>query len=156
MTTGIYKLVFAPGVEYVGKSVDIDSSVEDQCTSLLRNKSTEIMQAAYKAHGMPTVETIVECHRDHLDFLEEFNIAIMHPILNNIKHKNFISTEEFELVNNNEALLKLSTIKLLELIVEYEGVPDLEIRLQEKEETIAQLNVELKLAKRPWYRKLFG
>lgn len=124
MTTGIYKLIFAPGVEYIGKSINIEDRWDEHQTNLLRNKAAVKMQAAYKVYGMPDTRILAECHKDHIDFLEEYYIAAERPLLNTVRATGSMGPEDFDLVKRNEKLLFNSTIEHLELIEEYEFALD--------------------------------
>lgn len=123
MKSGIYKLTFAPGIFYIGKSTDVERRWEEHRTNLLRNKASEKMQAAYKQYGMPRAELIVSSHRDHIDIIEQYVISTLNPPLNTSKGKS-ISHSEWELLMRNECALTMSTVNHIELLEEYKRVID--------------------------------
>lgn len=120
MTTGVYKLIFAEGVEYIGKSIDIEQRWNEHYTSMLRNKAAAKLQSAYKVYGIPKGIVLIECHRDHIDFLEDYYIEVERPMLNTVRLDSTMNIEDFELVRRNEHLLQKSTMDHLKLLDEYE------------------------------------
>lgn len=140
MKCGLYKLVFAPGVEYIGKSVDIEKRLEEHRINMLRNKASERMMAAFHKYGMPTAQILLECHEDHISMLEAYFINKYAPSLNTVYPKT-MSDEQFQVLVRNPELLNLSTVELMDMIerfasqaIEYDNtIADLETTIEDLE-----------------------
>lgn len=183
MKSGIYKLTFANGLYYIGKSVDVEKRWDEHRTALLRNKASAKMQSAYKEFGLPKAEVLIECHPDHLDLLEQYFITHDRPVLNTTKG-NSITKEDWELLMRNRYALNMSTvdhIKLIEIYTETlktitESLEQVRIEVDElkRKRTEEELNTELgkKLEhtsqelnryrelyhqelEKPWWKKVF-
>jgi len=194
MTTGIYKLIFAPGVEYIGKAKDMENRMEEHVSSFLRNKAAAKMMSAFKQYGQPRAEVLAMCHEDHIDFMECYYIERERPILNT-QICDSISDEDFEIVQEKLPMLGYSTIDHLKMIKEFneriarlqDELADAETRadmlqqdfdekhatltaviemknkerrfriaIEDKEREIKELEQQLKLEQRPWYKRLLG
>lgn len=85
MKTGIYKLTFPGGASYIGKAVNIDKRWEQHSRSMNNGTSAKPLQNEYNAYGEFPIGTILtECHREHLDVLEDHFISSYKPILNTV------------------------------------------------------------------------
>lgn len=115
MTTGIYKLIFAPGVEYIGKANDIEDRWDEHASSFLRNKASAKMMAAFKQYGYPDGKILITCHKDHIDFMECYYIDRERPILNTQMGFS-ISDEDFEIVQKMITMLAYSTVEHLRIL----------------------------------------
>lgn len=117
MTTGIYLLKFADGLEYVGQAIDIDKRWEAHKSNMLGNKAAAKMQQAFKKCGFPSFEVLDECHKDNLDILETFYIQLLRPALNTVL-TGMYSNEELDIIERNKDLLHMSTTELLNVFSE--------------------------------------
>jgi hypothetical protein len=79
MTSGVYRLTFSNGADYIGKSVDIATRWKQHMDKLRAGK---LMQAAYDSWGEPNAEILVRCHEDHIDIVESCLISRLRPCLN--------------------------------------------------------------------------
>lgn len=73
MKSGIYLLKFTYSGEeytYVGKSVDIDTRLQQHHTSFIKRKAAKKLQNLFELCGEPDVYILQECHPDHIDVLE--------------------------------------------------------------------------------------
>lgn len=173
MTCGIYSLTFADGIQYVGKSIDIEKRWTEHFKSMKQNKAAAKMQAAYKKYGLPDGEVLFDIHPDHLDIVECYIINKYRPVLNTTVSASITECDFDELVENPE-YLKWSTlghirkiiqgatqVEKLELEVEklsagYE-VPEFhKLALAEAERDAAHAKHRLKAYQDlPWYKRLF-
>lgn len=117
MISGIYKLTFKNGDEYIGKSSNIEKRWEEHKSSFYRNKASEKMMNAFHTHGMPEFSVLMEAHKDHIDILEAYYISCERPSLNSVIAK-CIHDDDFDLLMENRDLLKLSTVEHIETIVD--------------------------------------
>lgn len=184
MITGIYELTFADGSFYIGQSVNVDARLKQHVDDMLDGKHTAKIQNAYNTNGLPKVSLLIECHKDHLDYLEGYYILSLKPNLNTTIPKN-IPIEHIESLLGT-GYFTLSSLDLMDRLIEEDHNTEI-IRglLEEKAETekeimdrvfpgmnqkledatemirilhisIDQLNAELKLARQdPWYKRLF-
>jgi hypothetical protein len=128
MTSGIYKLTFANGDEYVGKSNHIEKRWEEHRTSFLRNKAAAKMMNAYHKYGMPEFKTLMVAHKDHIDILESYYISCERPSLNSVIAK-CIDHGDFEMLMENQELLEISTVQHIAEIVDSKETIDECIKL---------------------------
>ncbi len=70
MDSGIYKLTFASGNFYIGKSENIPKRWKTHETNFLKGTHTKKMQAEYDAYGPPTYAVFLTVHADHIDIYE--------------------------------------------------------------------------------------
>lgn len=82
MTSGVYRLTFSSGADYIGKSVDIEARMKQHATALKSGKAAGPMQAEYEKSGMPDATILFICHPDHIDLVEALCISRMDPKLN--------------------------------------------------------------------------
>jgi len=141
-TSGIYRLTFAPGVEYIGKAIDIEKRWEEHANSFLRNKAATKMMAAFKQYGYPNGEILATVHKDHIDFMESYYIDREKPSLNTVRSES-ISDEDFELVQELISLLGYSTIDHLKTMKLLQQTKDeLRDELESALEQVARLQIE--------------
>lgn len=117
MISGIYKLTFKNGDEYIGKSNNIEKRWEEHKSSFYRNKAAEKLMHAFHTHGMPEFRILMEAHKDHIDILEAYYISCERPSLNSVIAK-CIHDDDFDLLMENQDLLKLSTVEHIGTIVD--------------------------------------
>lgn len=153
MTSGIYKLSFRDGSEYIGKSVDIERRWEEHQQSFLNGKAAKKLMDKYYQFGMPDMEIMYLVHKDHLDISEEFAIYAEKPELNTVlkdcpftpNEIQFLLThmkDEYELFWNSSTISHLR--KIMELYDEIDRLEyELEYNKNENEETVEDLKSKL-------------
>ena len=118
MNSGIYRLTFSSGKFYIGKSIDVDTRWKQHFNKFATNKAARPMQLEYEKCGLPKTEVIFNCHRDHIDILEEW-------LIDEYKCENMLNTTYPEversdagatLINKSKKLLQLSTFEHLEML----------------------------------------
>ena len=84
MTSGIYKLQFANGDFYIGKSTDVNRRWQQHFKSLEDGKHTGPLTEAYRLSGcrLPVANLLLEVHPDLLDEYENYFINNWRPTLN--------------------------------------------------------------------------
>jgi predicted GIY-YIG superfamily endonuclease len=118
MASGIYRLTFSSGKYYVGKSLDLETRWKQHFNKFATGKAARPMQLEYDRCGLPQTEVIFDCHRDHIDILEELLIdQLKGPDMLNTTYPEVNRTDEIAiLINNSRDLLNLSTFEHLELL----------------------------------------
>jgi hypothetical protein len=118
MPSGIYRLTFSSGKYYVGKSLDLETRWKQHFNKFATGKAARPMQLEYDRCGLPQTEVIFDCHRDHIDILEELLIdQLKGPDMLNSTYPEVNRTDEVAiLINNSRDLLQLSTFEHLELL----------------------------------------
>lgn len=108
MNSGIYKLTFSDGNTYIGKSVDIGRRWDEHCAAFSAGKAARAMQTAYSLCGLPSLEVLVRCHRDHIDLMETVFVWLESPSLNGCATWN-VSAEDITLLSSIPVDLGSST-----------------------------------------------
>lgn len=123
MASGIYRLTFSSGKYYVGKSLDLETRWKQHFNKFATGKAARPMQLEYDRCGLPETEVIFQCHRDHIDILEELLIdQLKGPDMLNTTYPEVNRTDEVAiLINNSRDLLHLSTFEHLELLHKVEA-----------------------------------
>ena len=123
MPSGIYRLTFSSGKYYVGKSLDLETRWKQHFNKFATGKAARPMQLEYDKCGLPQTEVIFDCHRDHIDILEELLIdQLKGPDMLNSTYPEVNRTDEVAiLINNSRDLLQLSTFEHLELLHQVES-----------------------------------
>lgn len=136
MASGIYRLTFASGKFYIGKSLDLETRWKQHFNKFATGKAARPMQIEYDLHGLPETECIFYCHQDHIDIMEEWLIDQFKctEMLNTTYPKVNRTDEVCELINNNRELLNLCTWDHLKIISKAEDV----INKAESEKIVAQ------------------
>jgi hypothetical protein len=118
MASGIYRLTFSSGKYYVGKSLDLETRWKQHFNKFATGKAARPMQLEYDRCGLPQTEVIFDCHRDHIDILEELLIdQLKGPDMLNTTYPEVNRTDEVAiLINKSRDLLQLSTFEHLELL----------------------------------------
>ena len=131
MTSGIYRLTFSSGKYYVGKSLDIPTRWKQHFNKFALGKAARPMQLEFDRCGPPQTEVLFECHKDHIDILEEWLIdQLKGPDMLNTTYPDLERTKEIaELINNSVGELQLSTWEHLELISNYKIIAEESIRI---------------------------
>lgn len=75
MNSGIYKLTFANGQFYIGKSENIPKRWKTHETNFVKGTHTNKMQAVYDQYGPPEYRVALRVHPDHIDIYEGIFIA---------------------------------------------------------------------------------
>jgi hypothetical protein len=102
----------------VGKSLDLETRWKQHFNKFATGKAARPMQLEYDRCGLPQTEVIFDCHRDHIDILEELLIdQLKGPDMLNTTYPQVNRTDEVSiLINNSRDLLNLSTFEHLELL----------------------------------------
>jgi hypothetical protein len=118
MASGIYRLTFSSGKYYVGKSLDLETRWKQHFNKFATGKAARPRQLEYDRCGLPQTEVIFDCHRDHIDILEELLIdQLKGPDMLNTTYPEVNRTDEVAiLINKSRDLLQLSTFEHLELL----------------------------------------
>jgi len=140
MTSGIYRLTFSSGKYYVGKSLDIDTRWKQHFNKFALGKAARPMQLEFDRCGPPKTEVLFECHKDHIDILEEWLIdQLKGPDMLNTTYPDIVRTEAIaDIINTNTGELQLSTWEHLELIQNYKVIADEAIKLSKRWEDKVQ------------------
>lgn len=126
MASGIYRLTFSSGKYYVGKSLDLETRWKQHFNKFATGKAARPMQIEYDRCGLPQTEVIFECHRDHIDILEELLIdQLKTPDMLNTTYPEVDRTDRVAiLINNSKDLLQVSTLEHLEMLHSNQGEVD--------------------------------
>ena len=118
MASGIYRLTFSSGKYYVGKSLDLETRWKQHFNKFATGKAARPMQLEYDRCGLPQTEVIFDCHRDHIDILEELLIEQLKgpDMLNTTYPVCDLTDEVATLINRSRELLHHSTFEHLEMI----------------------------------------
>lgn len=83
MTTGIYILRFHNTDNvYIGQSINIEDRLKSHILSARAGRSSRKLNEAYATYGEPSVEILIECTEDELDFNENLAIEIFNSVDN--------------------------------------------------------------------------
>lgn len=83
MTTGIYILRFRNTDKvYIGQSIDIEERLKSHVLAAKGGRSSRKLNEAYAAYGEPSVEVLIECNEEELDFNENLAIEIFNSVDN--------------------------------------------------------------------------
>lgn len=118
MASGIYRLTFSSGKYYIGKSLDLETRWKQHFNKFATGKAARPMQLEYDRCGLPQTEVIFDCHRDHIDILEELLIEQFKgpDMLNTTYPVCDLTDEVATLINRSRELLHHSTFEHLEMI----------------------------------------
>jgi excinuclease UvrABC nuclease subunit len=146
MTSGVYRLTFSNGADYIGKSVDIATRWKQHMDKFRAGKATRLMQAAYDAWGEPNAEVLVECHEDHIDIVESCLISRLRPRLNSTIPKDPIPGYALEdLIHYLGAPTIEHIVRISELLQSKEEYAKV---LEDRDETIEHLQATAKHLRR--------
>jgi hypothetical protein len=118
MAAGIYRLTFSSNKFYIGKSLDLETRWKQHFNKFATGKAARPMQLEYDRCGLPQTEVIFDCHRDHIDILEELLIQQFKgpDMLNTTYPQCHLTDEIATLINRSRELLHASTFEHLEMI----------------------------------------
>ena len=174
MTSGVYQLKFGRET-YIGKSNNIERRWEEHANNLAAGKAAKKLQAAYKRYGVPERIVLFECHPDHIDLVETLMVDRFKPSLNNAGTV-YISGPDVGTLWDSDEMLKLSTgdhlrtidrqqkviarisDELMQLLDEDDVANELvntRQALSELMKEVVDLKLQLTIAKKPWWKKLF-
>lgn len=117
MKTGIYSFTFSDGSQFVGRGLDLDKTWKAHLQDLKTGVASRNLQLAYNKLGIPRVQVLQECHSDHLEILESYYVCLLQPTLNDVGSVK-IDDPNLHILQTNSELLKLSTVELLNHIVD--------------------------------------
>jgi hypothetical protein len=120
MASGIYRLTFSSGKYYVGKSLDLETRWKQHFNKFATGKAARPMQLEYDRCGLPKTEVIFDCHKDHIDILEELLIdQLKGPDMLNTTYPQVNRTDAVAiLINESKELLQQSTFEHLDQLHE--------------------------------------
>jgi hypothetical protein len=145
MASGIYRLTFSSGKYYVGKSLDLETRWKQHFNKFATGKAARPMQLEYDRCGLPQTEVIFDCHRDHIDILEELLIdQLKGPDMLNTTYPEVNRTDEVAiLINKSRDLLNLSTFEHLELLHQVEAkITQIRGQKQESDQALEAMRAE--------------
>lgn len=169
MTTGIYQLTFSSGRRYIGQSVDIEARWKQHADKMRKGTAAKPMQAEFNAHGFPSSDILMVCHKDHLDMMESMFINSncikhKHLMLNTSIPKDYTNAEIYT-IEKNEEYLKYSIVQLIHQVstakanitnLENATPPDVKT-LKEDIRKLIIINKALSIeASKSWWQKLFN
>lgn len=145
MASGIYRLTFSSGKYYIGKSLDLETRWKQHFNKFATGKAARPMQLEYDRCGLPETQVIFDCHRDHIDILEELLIdQLKGPDMLNTTYPQVTRTDEVAiLINKSRDLLHLSTFEHLELLHQVENkITQLREQKQESDDALEAMRAE--------------
>lgn len=145
MASGIYRLTFSSGKYYVGKSLDLETRWKQHFNKFATGKAARPMQLEYDRCGLPQTEVIFECHKDHIDILEELLIEqLKGPDMLNTTYPVCDLTDRVAiLINKSRELLHASTFDHLEMIhASQDEINKAKLQQQKAEQELEDLRSE--------------
>ena len=145
MASGIYRLTFSSGKYYVGKSLDLETRWKQHFNKFATGKAARPMQLEYDRCGLPQTEVIFECHKDHIDILEELLIEqLKGPDMLNTTYPVCDLTDRVAiLINKSRELLHASTFEHLEMIhASQDEINKAKLQQQKAEQELEDLRSE--------------
>lgn len=130
MTSGIYQLNFDNQAYYVGQSQDMETRWKQHADKFLKGKAAAKMQDAYNQLGMPSARILIECHKDHLDNMENYYISLQKQYVNclNTSAPALDPTIDYQWLIDNSFVLQHSSINAInatvKLIADQEKLQD--------------------------------
>ena len=122
MTTGIYRLNFASGNFYIGKSVNMEVRWQQHQESMQKGKAAANMQAEYNIYGFPDPRIVFTCHPDYLDILEgiEINARWGPNILNTTRppYREFQDEVDVMVYEHTQSILQHSVPMVIKVFIE--------------------------------------
>ena len=147
MKSGIYQLTFSNKMRYIGKSVDIERRWTEHKYSFEQGKAASKMQHEYNRCGLPSAEVLLQCHRDHIDIMEAYLIAVHRPELNTTVEMP-ISDDDYRELMRQSQLLEESTVEHIKLISDLaDKINSLEDEAESQQEYITELEKDVELEK---------
>lgn len=151
MNSGVYKITFANGDTYIGKTNDFDRRLKEHCTKMQKGTAAkDMMRAAIASNGNFSFERLIECHPDHIDILEAYYINTEHPTVNTTRTSS-IDRYGYSILIRDPDLLDLSTVqhveRIHELNTEAHGYLELLVESDKKIEGLEAFKKELSTSK---------
>jgi len=135
MDSGIYRLTFANGDTYVGKSLHLRTRWKQHADKINKGSAAKNMMEAYYMSGkqLPETEVLLECHPDVLDVYENYFINLIQPVLNTQIPDIKPESEQWALIRHMEAGSAIYSIPIMLLTLEeFSGkTTELEEQLEE-------------------------
>ena len=119
MTSGIYQLNFNNKAYYIGQSQDLEARWKQHAEKFKAGKAAKKMQDAYDELGMPNVTVLIECHKDYLDIMESYYIALQRkqPHCLNTTAPALDPKIDYEWLLQNMPMLKISSIEIMSSLI---------------------------------------
>lgn len=149
MTSGIYQLNFNDQAYYIGQSQDLEARWKQHAEKFKAGKAAKKMQDAYDELGMPTVNVLIECHKDYLDIMESYHIAEQRKLPNclNTTAPALDPKIDYDWLLQNTHMLKISSIDIISNLLTAVKEKD---ELQVEHDTIKkQLNNKFLITRAP-------
>lgn len=120
MDSGIYRLTFANGDTYVGKSLHLRTRWRQHYDKISKGSAAKNMMEAYYMSGkrLPDAEVLLECHPDVLDVYENYFINALEPVLNTQIPDLKTENEQWALIRHMEAGSAVFSIPTMLLALE--------------------------------------
>ena len=137
MTSGIYQLNFGNQAYYVGQSQNMEVRWKQHADKFRKHKAAEKMQEAYNRYGMPVAGILIKCHKDYLDTLENYYIAIQkqYPNCLNTSAPPPDPNVNYQWLIDNPYILEYSAINMMGTVV---MIREREMKLKEEHEQLKQ------------------
>lgn len=124
MRSGIYSLVFAGSLHYIGQAQDFETRWVQHEDSFIKGLAAKKLQGAYNKFGSPTYEVIVECHKDYLDILETYyiheHVRYMGNLNTSIPCKDTeVDYEKLAAIANSTAILMIPMSQLIDILIKH-------------------------------------
>jgi hypothetical protein len=120
MTSGIYQLNFDNQAYYIGQSQNIEIRMKQHADKFLKGTAAAKMQDAYRQLGMPRADVLLECHKDHLDAMENYYIHQRKTLPNclNTSAPKLDPDINYEWMVENPQMLKFSAFQVMSQYVD--------------------------------------
>ena len=120
MDSGIYRLTFANGDTYVGKSLHLRVRWRQHYDKINKGSAAKNMMEAYYMSGkkLPDTEVLLECHPDVLDVYENYFINALEPKLNTQIPDLKTENEQWALIRHMEAGSAIFSVPTMLLALE--------------------------------------
>ena len=120
MISGIYKLTFASGRYYIGKSIDIPTRWRQHYEKLCKGTGAVKLQIEFNRYHDYNQEVLMYCHPDHIDIMETYYINCGdRGLMLNTTFPPPLSRAEYEHILSNPRLLEHSTAAHVKVLSEY-------------------------------------
>lgn len=119
MNSGIYRLIFASGRFYIGKSTDIPIRWRQHYDKLRNGTGSARLQQEFNRYHDYNQEVLLECHPDHIDIMETYYINYYDKkMMLNSTFPIPLSRGEYEPILANIGTLKFSTSNHISVLAE--------------------------------------
>lgn len=147
MDSGIYRLTFANGDTYVGKSLHLRVRWKQHYDKIGKGSAAKNMMEAYYMSGkkLPDTEVLLECHPDVLDVYENYFINALEPKLNTQIPDLKTENEQWALIRHMEAGSAIYSVPTMLLALE-----KLNTETSELEEQLEEISAKYRELDKSW------